>query len=365
MTVAVGSLFLFVFIFLHAPNCFPELEADDFQKIFSFMPSLSQVNLRFAGQMKDHVFDYMMDRALGIKHLQLDAANLVSDACWRRLFQKYGPQLESLKLSNLDFSLDDESVVEMCKHCTGLRRLKLNQCWKTGNESLQAIARLESLEHLSLNFIQETDKDALGEVITKTGSGLRTLSLAGFHTADDHILEFIHDRCHSLSKLRFSENSVCTDQGYAKLFEDWQNPPLAFVDFSFTRDVDNTNPAGPEEPIGLASQGFIALMNHSGSRIQKLNIASCRHVSREAFEDVFSEGKQYPHLKELDVSFHTAMDDYIIGSIFRCCPAIQKLVSFACFNVRDVQVPGGVALIGGLRAQDPMVVEGGQQNHAK
>jgi DNA repair protein RAD7 len=69
---------------------------------------------------------------------------------------------------------------------------------------------------------------------------------------------------------------------------------------------------------------------------------------------VFADGKSYPHLKELDVSFQTVMDDYLVARIFRCCPAIQKIVAFACFNVRDARVPRGVALIGGLRAQDPL-----------
>lgn len=345
-------------------NCFAELETDDFHKIFASMPALSQINFRFAGQLKDRAIEYMMDRNPQIKHMQLDAVNLVTDSCWRRVFQKYGAQLESMKLSNLDFSLDDDSVAEMCKHCNGLRRLKLNQCWKTGNASLQAIAGLKSLEHLSLNFVEETDPGDLGEVINSTGRNLRTLSLDGFHSADDHILDLIHNRCHSLHKLRFSDNAVCTDKGFARLFNEWQNPPLAVVNLSSTRDVDNSNPDGPAEPIGLASEGFVALMNHSGSRIQKLNIASSRHVSRPAFEEVFSEEKQYPHLTELDVSFHTVMDDYLIGCIFRCCPAIKKVVAFACFKVRDVRVPVGVALIGGLRAQDPIVVDGGYQNGA-
>lgn len=335
-----------------------KLETDDFQKIFAYMPSLTQVNLRYAGQLKDRVLEYMTDRNSQIKDLQFDAVNLVTDACWRRVFQKYGSQLESVKLSNLDYSFDDETVEDMCKHCTGLRRLKLTQCWKTGDRSLKAIAGLKSLEHLSLNFVEETSKEELGDIILNVGSNLQTLSLDGFHHADDHVLGLIHSKCHSLVKFRLSDNAVCTDQAYAQLFTGWQNPPLEYVDLSSTRDVDNSNPDGPEELIGLASQGFVALMDHSGSKIQKLNIASCRHVSREAFEEIFSEGKKYPHLTELDVSFHMVMDDFLIGRIFRCCPAIKKLVAFACFNVRDVRVPAGVALIGSLRAQDPIVVEG-------
>ncbi|KAL1983914.1 hypothetical protein VTN96DRAFT_9767 [Rasamsonia emersonii] len=335
-----------------------KLETEDYEKIFAFMPSLVHVNLRFASQMKDKVIEYMMDRNPKVKHLQLDAANLVSDTCWRQLFIKLGAQFESLKLSNLDSSLDDETIDVMSRQCTNLRRLKLKECWKPGDKSLDAISRLPKLEHLSLEFLRETQCENVVGMIEKLGPNLQTLSLQSFHNADDRLLETIHRQCQNLSKLRLADNAVCTDKGYANLFTDWSNPPLRFVDLSSTRDVDNANPDGPAEPVGLASQGFVALMKHSGSKIETLNISSCRHISRAAFEEVFNKDQTYPQLKELDISFHTTIDDYLVTSIFKCCPAIKKLVAFACFRVRDVRVPVGVALIGGLRAQDSIIVEG-------
>ncbi|GFF55320.1 DNA repair protein Rad7, protein [Aspergillus lentulus] len=328
-----------------------KLETDDFHKIFAIMPALNRVNLRFAGQIKDRVVEYMIDRDLQVRQLQLDAANLVSDTYWRRLFQKLGSQLESLKLSNLDFSFDEETVETLCRNCTALKRLKLKQCWKIGSNSLRAISTLPTLEHLSLDTVQELEIEPFLQMVNTLGPNLRTLSLEGFRNADDRLLDIIHDKCRLLSKLRFSDNALCSDRGFVNLFTNWANPPLRFVDLSSTRDVDNANPDGPVEAIGLASQGFIALMNHSGSTLQKLNITSCRHISRAAFEEVFSEEKTYPFLQELDVSFHTVMDDFLIGKIFQSCPAIKKVVAFACFNVRDVQVPVGVALVGGLKTQ--------------
>ena len=323
-----------------------ELDSEDFETIFAFMPSLIHVNLRFASQMKDKVMQYMMDRNLSIRHLQLDAANLVSDACWRQLFQTLGPKLESLKLSNLDFSLDDETVKVMATHCTNLRRLKLKECWKPGDDSLCAIADLLNLDHLSLEFLRETKVDSIVHVVEKIGANLQTLSLHGFRVADDRFLDVIHRQCRRLSKLRFTENVVCTDKAYTDLFTDWLNPPLVFVDLSSTRDVDNSNPDGPDDPIGLASDGFIALMKHSGSKVQTLNISSCRHISHSAFETVFGNETVYPRLKELDISFQSTMDDYLVNRIFKSCPALKKLTAFACFKSRDVHVPAGVALIG-------------------
>ncbi|OJJ42995.1 hypothetical protein ASPZODRAFT_169816 [Penicilliopsis zonata CBS 506.65] len=335
-----------------------KLETDDFGKIFSFMPSVTNVNLRFAGQMKDAVVDYMVDHNLKIKKLYLDAANLVSDDCWRRLFNKLGPQFESLKLSNLDASFDDETVKELCKSCTSLRRLKLKHCWKTSDESLIAISKLPMLEHLSLNFIQKTHAEDIVGLVQSLGPGLRTLSLEGFDDADDEVLEKIHDNCSMLTKLRIIDNSLLTDAGFAGLFTNWSNCRLEYVDLSSTRDVDKTLPDGPEEAMGLASKGFVSLMQHSGSAIRTLKIASCRHISYAAFEQVFSPDKQYPHLKELDISFLTFVDDHLVHCIFHSCPALKKLIAFACFSVHDVRVPKGVALIGGLKAQGPIVLEG-------
>ena len=335
-----------------------ELETSDFQKIFKSMPLLTSVNLRFAGQMKDESLRCLTDSNIQIKHLCLDASNLVTDGCWLQLFQKAGKGLESLKLSNLDSSLGDDAVEEMCQNCTGLRRLKLKQCWKIGNGTLRAISNLPELEHLSLDFINDTDVGTLLETVKKLGPKLRTLSLEGIPDADDALLQIIHDKCRYLRKLRLSGNAVFTDKGFANLFRGWANSPLDFADLSSTRDVDYSNPDGPEEPTGLASEGFTSFMEHSGSTIETLNIASCRHVSYKAFEKVFSGKKKYPRLRELDVSFHTVMDDYLVNCIIRSCPSLKKLISFACFNVRDVRVPMGLALIGGLKAQDPIILEG-------
>jgi DNA repair protein RAD7 len=338
---------------------FKELEEDDFRKIFAFMPTVEKVDFRFAGQMKDSVLEYITARPCHIKYLCLDACNLISDERWFKFFAKWGSQLEVLKLSNLDCSMGDETVAHMVEHCPNLRSLKMKECWKMGDESLKSIAKLEKLEHLSLCLVQQVEEETIVELIQRVGPKLRTLSLErGFKSASDTVLETIHEKCSKLSKLRFCDNIVCTDKGFTSLFTEWRNPGLTFIDVSGTRDLDNANPDGPEDPIGLASEGFKALMAHSGNTIQHLNISSCRHVSFDAFSEVFAPDKmKYPRLKELDISFHTRVDDFLVGTIFKCCPALTKLIAFACFGVRDAQAPPGVALIGGLNAHKSITQE--------
>lgn len=308
--------------------------------------------------MKDKVLDYMTQRQLKLRQLQLDSSNLISDSCWRKLFKTLGPQLEALRLSNIDYFFDDETAAIMSKNCTNLRRLKLTLCWKLTDKAIVAISTMSKLEHLSLELVEAIKPETVTNLIGKLGANLRTLSLKDFHEVNDVSLEAMHKNCHRLEKLRFSGNAVCTDKGYAKLFTQWSNPPLKFIDFSSNRYVDNANPNDPKDPVGLASEGFIALMKHSGARLESLDISSCRHVSRSAFESVFSEGQTYPCLKELDISFPTAVDDFLVSSIFKCCPSIKKLIYFSESNIIHVKVPAGVALVGSVRAQDSIVVEG-------
>ncbi|KAL1954023.1 hypothetical protein VTO42DRAFT_1844 [Malbranchea cinnamomea] len=341
------------------------------------MPALEKVDLRCAGQMKDSVLEYVMGRECRIRHLQLDACNLISDGCWKRFFERCGARLEVLKLSNLDVTMGDDTVAHLVRHCPNLRSLKLTECWKPGGESLRAIAQLGRLEHLSLHFLRPTDgaADELVQLIERVGANLRTLSLRGFREADDRVLAAIHGRCRQLRKLRLTDNAVFTDQGFAGLFRDWDNPGLRIVDLSGTRDVDSANPDGPAEPIGLASEGFRALMRHSGRTVRRLNISACRHISFAALSAGFGgEDDQQPGpekqvdgageedtedkelealeaLEELDVSFQPQMDDYLVGRLLRRCGRLRKVIALGCFRVRDVEVPAGVALIGGVNAQ--------------
>ncbi|KAJ5097592.1 hypothetical protein N7456_008313 [Penicillium angulare] len=327
-----------------------KLATNDFHKILATMPALTRLNLRFVSQMKDPVFEYMIAREMKIQDLHLDSPNLVTDAIWRQLWINLGSYLQSLKLWNLDSAFDDETLEIMSKHCTTLRRLKLKHLAQLGDGALEAISTMQSLEHLSLDFDKETDPDILLKVISQTGPKLRSLSLEGFESADDRLPQHIHDNCRALFKLRITRNSDITDKAIAALFNDWSNPPLKRVDFSFLRDVDMSNPEGPPEPVGLASDGFIALMKHSGSKLMKLKTASCRHISYAAFEEVFAENKTYPELRFMDISFNGAVDNYITQSIFRCCPALTRLVVFGCFKIRDLTVPAGVAVIGTVGA---------------
>ena len=299
---------------------------------------------------KDETITYMLEKAPSLKDIQLYGANLVSNEKWIELFNNPGVNLNSLKLQWLDASFDDDAVSAMVSGCPNLTRLKLERCRRIGAASVDSISQLSKLQHLSLQMSAAVEPDRLVNLLGHIGRQLQTLSLEHFADANDWVLEAIHKECRHLKKLRLSGNDQWTDAGFASLFTDWENSPLIQADFSSTRDVDNTNPNGPEEANGLASDGFKALMKHSGARIERLNIASCRHIKHEVFSEVFDT--EYPALRQIDISFCGEVDTVTIASIFKSCPALTHLTAFGCFNVSDVAVPSGLVLIGVPKAQD-------------
>jgi DNA repair protein RAD7 len=341
-----------------------KLEQEDFKKCFAYMPNVETVNLRFAGQLKDDALLYMTDKCKRIRHLQLGATNLVSDKAWIEMFRVLGPQLETLKLSELNDSMREDAVKELAQNCRGLKRLKLRSCSHMTEQSIESLCALTKLEHLTLSIAQpETSAATLVKLVSSLGPNLRTLCLEDYIELDDTVLETIKNHCPRLVKLRIRGSSVCSDAAFASLFDNnCPFPPLVYADFSENRDIDNMNPEGPtENPIGFGSSALTALMVHSGTRLEHLNLKSCRHISRAALGDTFDGAKQYPALREMDLSFMTQVDDVVMAGVFKSCPAVAKLAVFACFNAREAAIPSGIAVVGLPNAHNRVVVGDGLQ----
>ena len=201
-----------------------DLEKEDYIQLFAVVPHVEKVVLHNACQFKDDVMEYMIEKAVKLKHLHLYAANLVSNNMWSRFISEQAPQLETLKLQWLDASFEDWHVAELAQHCAGsLRRLKLELCRRLGAEAIRSISQMHALQHLSLSFspAAEIPTDTLVEMILKLGPGLQTLSLERFPDVNDEVLNAIRTSCPRLTKLRLSHNDVCTDGGFATLFSGW------------------------------------------------------------------------------------------------------------------------------------------------
>lgn len=340
-----------------------KLESEDFDKIFAFMPDVERVNLRMAGQMKDPSLRYMLEKCPKITHLQLGATNLISDEAWSELFLQRGSQLQSLKLSQLNDSMRDDIVQLLAASCTNLKRLKLKSCLHMTEASLNALCNLTGLEHLSLAVAQQQcTPEALVGLITSLGPTLQTLSLTDYPVADDSVLEAIKTHCGSLTKLRITGSICCTDTMLASLFDrSWGNHGLLHVDLNSDRDID---PPGPDDDqmecdadaIGFGSNALRALFSHSGKKLEKLDLHSCRDISLEALLDVFDAKKKYPNLTDMDLSFVKHIDETVMAGIFGSCPSLAKLTVFGCFSAREARIPPGIAVIGLPNAADAVEI---------
>ena len=329
----------------------------DFISIFQIAPNLRRFKARCAIQFKDEVMDYLLSRDIALESFYLHGANLLSEEKWHEYFAAKGQALKGLQVYYTDNHFGDESIVAIAKHCPNLLRLKVENNQKLTSKGVEDIGQLSSLEHLGLQLQNPTSSAAACRAVSKIGHGLKTFSLKIVPETDDNVLRAIHEHCRSLQKLRITDSEKMTDQGFVQLFTDWQNPPLHFLDLQKCRHIDSTRPRDNDDQVGLCGEGFKALMAHSGSKLENLNVHACRHISQEAFEKVFDDKAHYPELRKLEISFCEDVTDFVLGCIFRACPKIKEVNVFGCMKVKDVRVPRGVILVGVPNAQG-MVTEG-------
>ena len=328
------------------------MEHENFIEMIAKTPRMEKLVLANACQFKNPTMEYLIEKADNLKHIQLYAANLVSNRSWSKFFEARGENLETVKLQWLDSSFEDANVAEMVSYCPSLSRLKLEFCKLLTENCLESIMQLRNLQHLSLQFSEPVSNSTVVSLIETLGPKLQTLSLTGFTSLSDTALHAIHTHCRSLSKLRLTHSESCTDDAFAALFTGWANPPLHTLDVSRTRDVDAANPDGPDVPMGIASGAFAALAAHSGPALRSLGLASCRHVGHAALAAAFDGARAYPELRDVDLSFVGAVDATVLAGLFRCAPALRKVVAFGCFAIEDLVVPAGLVVIGVPRAQD-------------
>jgi DNA repair protein RAD7 len=293
-----------------------------------------------------------MDKGRNLKEIKIYAANLVSSERWSMFFRTRGFNLTTIKLTWLDASFSDEQVADLVRFCPNVERLKLENCWLLSEESIDSIAELENLKHLSLKFIKQIPTENMIRLISAVGPQLETLSLRNFKDLDDEFLDAVHSSCTQLTKLRVAENDTATDEGWENLFTDWDNPPLEIVDLSGVRDVDNQQPDGPRDAaIGFAGAGFQALMAHCGDNLRHLDISGCRHIPLSNLAEVFQLGASFSRLQDVDFSFVQNVDDVVLAGLFKASAgALKKVALFGCFGITtDAIVPRGVVVVGAPR----------------
>jgi DNA repair protein RAD7 len=322
------------------------LSSDDFVRIFQMMPALKRLRIRNAIHFKDDVMSYMLTRNLEMEALALLGANLISEKKWCEFLTKQGKSLLSLKISFTDKHVTDKVMAAIGKSCKSLTQLKICHNEQVTGAGVTHITKLKTIERLALQLKNMVHSDVYVKVLNSVGPNLQALSLRVVAEADNTILDALHHNCTKLRKLRITDSECMTDEGFVRLFSGWQNRPLEYLDLEACRHLDSTQRIDNPDGIGLCSEGFKAIMQHSGKKIQHLNVCSCRHIKAAAFEEVFALGTEYPELRYFNISFCAEVTDFVVGLIFRACPKLREMVVFGCMKVKAVRVPRGKILVG-------------------
>lgn len=334
------------------------LSSDDMIRIVQMAPNMKSLKIRNAVQFKDEVMEYLLSRdQMNLEGLYMYGANLLSSEMWQRYLVAKGKSLEKLQVYYTDRHFGDECLATLKDTTPSLKRLKVYNNQKVSGDGIRELAHLKEIQHLSVHVHNKIHPDIWVEVLNSISSGLRTFSLRMTPQLDNTVLAAIHDNCRVLTKLRITDSETMTDAGFARLFTDWANVGLVYLDLQKCRHIDSQHPRENPDGIGLCSEGFKALMKHSGQTLLYLNVHACRHISKEAFEEVFNPDNTFPELKTLEISFCEEVTDFIVGCIFKSCPKLRELNVFGCMKVKDVRVPRGKILVGVPNALG-MVIEG-------
>ncbi|KAI0168233.1 hypothetical protein BJ166DRAFT_480492 [Pestalotiopsis sp. NC0098] len=333
------------------------LSSDDYMRIFQQVPFLRAIKIRNGIHFKDNVMQYLTTRNVNLEGISIHGANLLSEDTWLAYLKAKGSHLKSLQIYYTDKHVGDDMMERLHDLCPNLERLKISGNQKVTDQGVEHLAKLKGLRHLSLDLRSYTKTESYVKVIKSIGSTLETFSIKEVPDVDDRLLDAIHQECRSLSKLRITASEVMTDAGFARLFTDWKNKPLSFVDFRKARFLDANTPRGNPHQVGFCSEALRGLMLHSAKSIRHVNVHGCRHISKETFEDVFSAEKEYTEMKKMEISFCVEVTDFIVGSIFRSCPNLRELNVFGCMKVAEVRVPRNKILVGVPNAHG-MIIEG-------
>ncbi|KAK3685542.1 hypothetical protein B0T22DRAFT_221507 [Podospora appendiculata] len=334
-----------------------KLSADDYIRVFQTVANLKKLKIRNAIHFKDEVMDYLISRHIDLEEIYLHGANLLASSKWHEFLHAKGQSLRSLRVYWTDKHFGNDILASLPTTCPSLNRLKVSHNQEVNGDGVKEIAKLKQLRHLSLDLREHVHSDVYVSVLSEIGHDLETFALSRVPDLDNTVLDAIHNKCRSLEKLRITDSEVMTDEGFVRLFNGWENRGLLFLDLQKCRQLESSKPRENPDNVGLCSNGFRALMAHSGKRLRNLNIHACRHISAAAFEEVFGPDKVYPDLQKMEISFCEEVTDFIVGCIFRACPNLRELNVFGCMKVKDVRVPRGRILVGVPNAVG-MMIEG-------
>ncbi|KAG7449154.1 RNI-like protein [Guyanagaster necrorhizus] len=278
-----------------------KLTPDALSTLAHFNPNLTTLRLDFCGLLSDEVMSVWSKSLPNLVSLQLLGPFLVRPPAWINFFESH-PQLECFKITQsprFDVKCIETLITTSQKT---LRALGLKEIGKISDEFLNCIKLLEGqLTYLDISEPSESCSEvAIIDMLSTVASTLTHLDLSNHTEVSDKVLQQgLQAYSNAITSLGLRNLPELTDAGVANFFNSWtSNPPLTFLDIS---------------RIHLLNKGaLLAILAHSGSSLQELNINGWRDIDNEALEEI---GKQARDLKKVDLGFCRGVDDFTVKSI--------------------------------------------------
>ncbi|KAK0468416.1 RNI-like protein [Desarmillaria tabescens] len=297
-----------------------KLTPDALRTLAHLNPNLTTLRLDFCGLLSDEVMSVWSTSLPNLVSLQLLGPFLVRPSSWINFFESH-PQLECFKITQsprFDVQCVETLIATSQKtlHALGLREIG-----KMSDEFLNCIKLLEGqLTYLDISEPSESCSEAaIIEMLSTVAPTLTHLDLSDHTEVSDKVLQQgLQPYSKAITSLGLKNLPELTDTGVADFFDSWTaNPPLTFLDISRIHLLNKN--------------ALLAILAHSGSSLQELNINGWRDIDNETLEEI---GKQARDLKKVDLGFCRGVDDFTVKSIIEGSKGgLQEVKVWGCNRI--------------------------------
>ncbi|KAK7060603.1 UV-damaged DNA-binding protein rad7 [Paramarasmius palmivorus] len=287
-------------------------------------PNLTTLRLDFCGQMSDAVVENWSISLPNLVHLELLGPFLVRAPAWKAFFETHKPLRSFLITQSPRFDL--ECMQALVNSSAGiLEKLRLREVEKLDDAFLELISKCAKLQWLDISEPSHSCSDeGVATLLAFVGERLEYLNISNHTGLTDNTLDSMKEHVAQLQELEFSGLPELTDAGVAKFFAEWENGPLSRINMS-------RNPQ-------LASEAVSALLGHSVSALEALNLNGLKDASAESLSGI-SGAKE---LKGLDIGWCRAVDDFVVKAILEGCKGLKELRVWGCNRVEGKWVSSGL-----------------------
>jgi DNA repair protein RAD7 len=294
------------------------IHTQNLEQIAYIMPNLSTLQLSFCGRLADSALAAIVSRLHQLEHLILTGPFLITTSAWKSALQTIGHKLHTFEISDTA-RWDEECSIALVTSCPNLETVALKRINGLSNESIKWLSTLKHLKSLDLTEPAGliTDEEVV-PIIQSAGQNLEKLVLDRCVELGDKTLEAIVRNCHHLHTLSLDLLDHITDECVVESFTSWKKN-TGLINLNLSRCV------------GIRDPGVQAILAHSGTTLEILNLNSLDELTQETFK-LLTEGESDIgcELVELDVGFVRCVSDDVVYALSRACKELRvlKVVKF-------------------------------------